>query len=89
MGRNQPVRQSQQTVARVQAQTSFSGPLPPPGDLDYLGLNYYRRDSVAARSDRAFDWDIGRLLNIAISPDGLRAAAGSDKGRIVIWDLDV
>ena len=28
---------------------------PPPGDLDYLGLNYYRRDSVAARSDRPFD----------------------------------
>ena len=23
---------------------------PPPGDLDYLGLNYYRRDSVSARS---------------------------------------
>lgn len=35
-----------------------------------------------------FQWDIGRLLNIAIAPDGLRAAAGSDKGRIVIWDLD-
>ena len=32
---------------------------PPPGDLDYLGLNYYRRDRVSARSDRAFDWEIG------------------------------
>jgi hypothetical protein len=28
-----------------------------------------------------------RLLNIAISPDGLTAAAGSDQGKIVIWDL--
>src|SRR6185436_13422030 len=28
---------------------------PPPGDLDYLGLNYYRRDSVSALSDQPFD----------------------------------
>ena len=35
-----------------------------------------------------FEWKIGRLLNIAIAPDGMRAAAGSDKGQIVIWDLD-
>jgi WD40 repeat protein len=35
-----------------------------------------------------FTWKIGRLLNIAIAPDGLRAAAGSDKGRVVIWDVE-
>ena len=35
-----------------------------------------------------FTWDIGRLLNIAFAPDGLRAAAGSDKGQIVIWDVE-
>ena len=34
---------------------------PPAGDLDYLGLNYYRRDSVSASSDRAFDWEIGAV----------------------------
>jgi beta-glucosidase len=34
---------------------------PPAGHLDYLGLNYYRRDSVRARSDRAFDWEIGAV----------------------------
>ncbi len=33
-------------------------------------------------------WDIGALLNIAFSPDGLRAAAGSDRGQIVIWDVE-
>jgi WD40 repeat protein len=33
-------------------------------------------------------WDIGALLNIAFAPDGLRAAAGSDKGHIVIWDVE-
>ena len=52
---------------------------PPAGDLDYLGLNYYRRDSVSARSDRAFDWDVGALtgseqtqMDWHVAPDGLR-----------------
>jgi beta-glucosidase len=52
---------------------------PPAGDLDYLGLNYYRRDSVSARSDRPFDWDIGALADTEqtqmdwhVAPDGLR-----------------
>jgi beta-glucosidase len=51
---------------------------PPAGDLDYLGLNYYRRDSVSARSDRAFDWEIGALpdseqtqMDWHVAPDGL------------------
>ena len=35
-----------------------------------------------------FTWKIGKLLNIALSPEGLRAAAGSDKGQIVIWDVE-
>ncbi len=52
---------------------------PPPGDLDYLGLNYYRRDSVSALSDRAFDWKIGARpgseqtqMGWEVAPDGLR-----------------
>ena len=52
---------------------------PPAGDLDYLGLNYYRRESVSARSDRAFDWDIGAApgsqqteMGWHVAPDGLR-----------------
>ncbi len=43
---------------------------PPPGDLDFLGLNYYRRDSISARSDRAFDWEIGAV------PDSEQTAMG-------------
>jgi WD40 repeat protein len=35
-----------------------------------------------------FTWNVGRLLNIAFAPDGLRAAAGSDRGKIVIWDVE-
>ncbi len=52
---------------------------PPAGDLDYLGLNYYRRDSVRARSDRAFDWEVGAVagsdqtqMGWHVAPDGLR-----------------
>jgi beta-glucosidase len=52
---------------------------PPPGDLDYLGLNYYRRDSVSARSDRAFDWEViarpgteQTQMGWEVAPDGLR-----------------
>ena len=52
---------------------------PPAGDLDYLGLNYYRRDSVSARSDLAFDWEIGAVadseqtqMDWHVAPDGLR-----------------
>jgi beta-glucosidase len=51
---------------------------PPPGDLDYLGLNYYRRDAVHAASDRAFDWEIGprpssdqTQMGWEVAPDGL------------------
>jgi WD40 repeat protein len=37
---------------------------------------------------KTFTWGIGKLLNIALSPDGCRAAAGSDRGQVVIWDVD-
>lgn len=36
-----------------------------------------------------YTWDIGRMRSIAFSPDGLLAAAGSDTGKVVIWDVDV
>jgi beta-glucosidase len=52
---------------------------PPPGHLDYLGLNYYRRDSVSAKSDQPFDWEIGARpdteqtqMGWEVAPDGLR-----------------
>ncbi len=52
---------------------------PPAGDIDYLGLNYYRRDAVSARSDRAFDFEVGTRpgteqtqMGWEVAPDGLR-----------------
>jgi WD40 repeat protein len=38
---------------------------------------------------RAFTWDIGRMRSICFSPDGALAAAGSDRGKVVVWDVDV
>ncbi|MFO0807677.1 MAG: hypothetical protein U0746_03555 [Gemmataceae bacterium] len=35
-----------------------------------------------------WDWQIDQICAIAFASDGLTAAAGSDTGRVVIWDLD-
>jgi WD40 repeat protein len=37
---------------------------------------------------KSFTWKIGKLLNIVFDPEGCRAAAGSDSGQIIIWDVD-
>jgi sugar lactone lactonase YvrE len=36
----------------------------------------------------AFDWEVGPVVSLAVAPDGMRAAAGSRRGKIVVWDLD-
>lgn len=41
------------------------------------------------RPSRVFKWDVGRLHSVAFSPDGQLLAAGGDKGRVVVWDVDV
>jgi WD40 repeat protein len=38
---------------------------------------------------RAFTWDIGRMRSICFAPDGTIAAAGGDKGKVVVWDVDL
>ena len=45
-------------------------------------------DTTSWQVVQEFAWKIGKLKCIAFAPDGLRAAAGSDKGKIVIWDVD-
>ena len=46
-------------------------------------------DTTTWEVARTFTWDIGRMRSIAFSPDGTLAAAGSDKGKIVVWDVDL
>jgi WD40 repeat protein len=41
------------------------------------------------REVAAFDWRIGPMISLAFAPDGMRAAAGSGKGKIVLWDVDL
>src|SRR5688572_28924524 len=52
---------------------------PVAAELDYIGLNYYRRETVHARSSRAFDWydQVPRDAEVTamgwhVAPDGLR-----------------
>jgi WD40 repeat protein len=35
-----------------------------------------------------YEWKIGPLRCVAVAPDGLRMAAGSSRGKVVIWDVD-
>src|SRR5262249_15143840 len=36
-----------------------------------------------------FTWQVGPLKSVAVSPDGMLAAAGSDQGQVVVWDVDL
>jgi WD40 repeat protein len=46
-------------------------------------------DSVTWERTERFKWQLGHLKAVALSADGMLAAAGSDKGDVVIWDVDV
>lgn len=37
---------------------------------------------------RTFEWDAGKLLDLAFAPDGATAAVSSDTGKIVLFDVD-
>jgi WD40 repeat protein len=46
-------------------------------------------DTTTWKVARSFTWDIGRLRSVCFSPDGALAAAGSDTGKVIVWDVDV
>lgn len=38
---------------------------------------------------RTLDWKVGKLVSLAFSPDGALGAAGTEDGKVVVWDVDV
>lgn len=45
-------------------------------------------DARAWTETTGYEWKIGPLRCVAVAPDGLRMAAGSCRGKVVIWDVD-
>lgn len=46
-------------------------------------------DTPTWREVRKWKWSAGTLRAVAVSPDGTLAAAGSTRGAVVVWDLDL
>ncbi len=44
-------------------------------------------DAVTQQELQAYARKVGKLTCVAVAPDGLTAAAGSDTGKVVVWDL--
>lgn len=61
-------------------------------DGRYLGVLF--QDSVSLYDTtswtvaRTYAWQVGKLLSLAFSPDGATAAVGSEKGKVVVFDLE-
>jgi WD40 repeat protein len=45
-------------------------------------------ETESGREIGAYRWDVGRLLCLAVAPDGMTAAAGGESGAVVMWDLE-
>ena len=46
-------------------------------------------DTATWEPARTFTWDIGKVRSVCFSPDGTLAAAGSDTGKVILWDVDL
>jgi WD40 repeat protein len=64
-----------------------------PGGRLLLAATNHRKvtlyDPTTLAELAAFDWGIGKVRAAAFSPDGMRAAAAGEKGKVVVWDVDL
>ena len=44
--------------------------------------------SQSLTQTQGFKWKAGKLSCVAFSPDGTLAAAGTESGKVVLWDVD-
>lgn len=56
------------------------------GESTTVRLWEHTASSVAPRE--SFDWGVGRVTAVAVSPDGTLAACGGASGEVVVWDLE-
>ena len=45
-------------------------------------------DAGTGAALKTLAWPVGKLSTVAVAPDGLTCAAGGEKGRVVVWDVD-
>lgn len=99
------VRTDDRTVAMFDAATgAAAGELVHPRRPYVTAIAVHPRGPVAcARTDgtvtfwdaakcaqlRTLDWKAGKLVSVAFSPDGALAAAGTEDGKVVVWDVDL
>ena len=45
-------------------------------------------DTATWEVRKIYDWSVGSVLRVAVTPDGLCAVAAGNTGAVVVWDLD-
>ncbi|MCE9560687.1 MAG: hypothetical protein K8U57_01405 [Planctomycetes bacterium] len=46
------------------------------------------RDSNSWSATKTYEWASGKITCLAVSPDGLLAAAGTATGKVIVWDAE-